>query len=492
MTRNFIKTKPLFLLLFPVFFVFHGFTVYYDSVPVGEALWLTLQYIGISILIAGLFWLLYRDIIKASVATLLIMAFHFFFGNFLDFLKDHFPQTILRYRYIFPFSIFIFLLLFVWLKKRKKSLFKFTFYLNILMAIIVIVDAGWLTTKIPAARGKKAFNPTDEGFITCDTCRKPDIFFIIPDQYAGYTSLKDVFDFDNADFEKELKTRGFFIAKKSISNYNFTPFSVASTLNMELLSLKKGQQDYSTVGYSYEVLRNSRVLKFLSSTGYRFYNCSIFDFDDQPAHKYSAFLPYGIKLVTAQTLTSRLTGDFRQDILDGKLGLKKLQKKIAYDNLHFNDRIMDLTTKIAAEKINEPKFVYTHLMLPHFPYYFDSKGDPMPIEKLGGLNRVNANDYIEYLQYGNKRLLELIDNILKNSISPPLIIVLSDHGFRHPEKKVDPAYDFINLNAVYFPDGNYSRFYDSISNVNQFRVIFNQYFGQQLPMLKDSTTSLRD
>ena len=488
----FIRTKPLFHLLFPVFFVFHGFTVNYDSVPVGEALWLTLQYIGISILIAGLLWLLYRDFIKSSVATLLIMAFHFFFGNFLDFLKDHFPQTIFRYRFIIPFSIFIFLLLFIWLKKRKKNLFKFVFYLNVLLTILIIVDASWLIIKIPVAKEKKVFRPETEGFTICDTCRKPDIFLIIPDQYSGYTALKDVFDFDNAGFENELKDRGFYIAKKSISNYNFTPFSVASTLNMELLSLKKGPQNYRTVGYSYEVIRNSRVLKFLSSNGYRFYNCSIFDFDDQPAHKYSAFLPYGIKLVTAQTLTTRLKDDFRQDILDGKFGLKKLQNKIAYDNLNFNDEIIDITTKIAAEKINKPKFVYTHLMMPHYPYYFDSKGNPLPIEKLGGLNRVNGNDYIEYLQYGNKRLLELIDNILTSSASPPLIIVLSDHGFRHPEKNAALAYDFINLNAVYFPDGNYSRFYDGISNMNQFRLIFNQYFGQQLPMLKDSTTSLRD
>src|SRR6185436_16515574 len=155
LTGYFIKAKPLFLLLFPFFFVFHGFTAYYDSVPVGEALWLTLEYIGVSILITGILWLLYRDIIKASIATLFIMAFHFFFGNFLDFFKDHFPPTILRYRYLILFCIFIFLFLFIWLKKRKKSLFMFTFYLNILLAILIIVDAGSLISKIPAAKEKK-------------------------------------------------------------------------------------------------------------------------------------------------------------------------------------------------------------------------------------------------------------------------------------------------------------------------------------------------
>jgi hypothetical protein len=131
-------------------------------------------------------------------------------------------------------------------------------------------------------------------------------------------------------------------------------------------------------------------------------------------------------------------------------------------------------------------------MMPHYPYYFDSKGNPLPIEKLGGLNRVNAKDYIEYLQYSNKRLLELTDHILASSPSPPIIIILSDHGFRHPEKNVDPSYDFINLNAVYFPDKDYSAIYDSVTNVNMFRMVFNKYFKQSLQLLKDSTISLID
>jgi hypothetical protein len=123
--RNIIKYfkgiiyKPLFNLLFPVFFVFHGFTVYYDSVPVGEALWLTVQYIGISILITCLLWLLYRDIKKASVATLLIMAFHFFFGNFLDFLKDHFLKSFSIQVYD-PFLHFYFPVAVYMVKEKKK------------------------------------------------------------------------------------------------------------------------------------------------------------------------------------------------------------------------------------------------------------------------------------------------------------------------------------------------------------------------------------
>jgi hypothetical protein len=350
-----------------------------------------------------------------------------------------------------------------------------------------VADAGRLLVKIPIVTKSKVFNPAAEGFISCDSCSKPDIFLIIPDQYTGYSALKNVFDFDNTAFENELKRRGFYVAKQSSSNYNFTPFSVASTLN-----LKKGPQNYNTVSYSYGIIRNSRLLKFLAASGYQFYNCSIFDFDQHPAHKYTAFLPYGTKLITDRTFTNRIWKDLENDIIDGKYPFENLRRKLIYENLDFNDRILKLTSEISAQETGFPKFVYTHLMIPHYPYYFDSKGQPLPIERLTDLNKSNANDYIEYLQYGNKKLLKLVDDILANAQSPPIIVILSDHGFRHPEKSVDPVYDFINLNAVYFPEKNYGQFYDTITNVNQFRVIFNSCFYQHLPLLKDSSTNLRD
>lgn len=417
--------------------------------------------------------------------------FYFFFGNILDLVRNIIGNSVLlRYRYIFLIAVVFFSVLFFLLRRSNNHFTKLTFYLNILFLLLIVFDLGLLVIKIPAENKKREFFPAKEGFTLCDSCTKPDIYLIIPDEYPGFSALKEDFGFDNSSFQTELEKRNFHIAD-SRSNYNSTPFSVASTLGMQLLPLSKKKQDYNTVRYSYEVIRHSPALKFLNASGYKFYNCSIFDFDGQPAHEYAQFLPYGINLVTAQTLKDRVMNDFRQDVIDGKTGFKDLQKKLVYENLHFNDDILNETVSIASEKNAEPKFVYTHLMMPHSPYYYDSKGNASPMNKLNGNSRWDTAAFIQYLQYTNNKLLWLVDKILSSSATPPVIIILSDHGFRFRDNKLHPHHEFTNLNTIYFPDKNYNEIYDSISNVNLFRVIFNKYFKQQLPLLPDTTINLR-
>ena len=158
--------------------------------------------------------------------------------------------------------------------------------------------------------------------------------------------------------------------------------------------------------------------------------------------------------------------------------------------MHFNDDILTLTQNIVHRASTKPKFVYTHLMMPHYPYYFDSGGKPLPLEKLAGLRKADPKDYAGYLQYTNQKLLDLVDHILQKSARPPVIVLLGDHGFRHPDMKTDPRFDFMNLNAVFLPERRQAAFYDSITNVNQFRVLLNTLFHQQLPLLKDSTINV--
>src|SRR5690349_4329237 len=95
--------KSFFIILLPAFFVFHGFTMNFNSVPAKDALLLWAEYIIVTLFIAAIAWLFLRDVAKACVMALLIMSFYLFFGPIQDFLKEYFANSfITKYRFILP------------------------------------------------------------------------------------------------------------------------------------------------------------------------------------------------------------------------------------------------------------------------------------------------------------------------------------------------------------------------------------------------------
>jgi hypothetical protein len=489
--KQFLQTKPVFLFLLPLFFVLHGFTDNYNFIPVKDALLLTGLYIGSSIILALLFWFLYRNFHKANLVAFLFMAFHFFFGSLHDGLKNIAGQSfITKYTFLLPVTSVFFIAIIIFIKKRKTTLQNTAYFLNTLLVLLLVIDAGRLITKMTGISNNSSVT-VPPAYIPCEACSKPDIYFILADEYAGNTELKEIFQFDNARFENELQNRGFHIVQNSFSNYNYTPFSVGSILNMSYLNLQDTNRTGTDLKYTYEVIKNNLTLQYLATLGYIFYNHSIFDFEGQPARTRETFLASKTRLITSQTFLSRIDRDILFNIVTrfkSKAGVKKL----TYYSLENNNHIYDLTWKLAEEKTKQPKFVYTHLMMPHYPYYYDKDGKEQPYETLQEGKQVNTKAYTEYLQYANKKFLTLIDHIRTSSAKPPIIILMGDHGFRHFEKPVDRKYYFSNMNAVYIPDGDYKAFTDSSSTVNQFRKILNTMFKQNLPLLPDSSVYLRD
>src|SRR4030095_1211749 len=179
------------------------------------------------------------------------------------------------------------------------------------------IDIFWLAGRM-LAKKKPVRNFSALNLSVCDTCGRPDIFFIVLDEYSGNPALSELFLFDNSEFQKELKERGFYVAKQSRSNYNYTPFSIASTLNMKYLDLNMKKKAPGNIDYCYQQIENSSVINFLTAKGYEFFNFSIFNFKDRPAIAYDNFLPHNTSLITSHTFANRLFKDISYNISTGK------------------------------------------------------------------------------------------------------------------------------------------------------------------------------
>jgi len=487
--RTSLRKYFFFLFLLPVFFVLHGFNEHYDFIPVRDALFLTLIYLFSSLLLLLIFWLWYRNFIKASLAAFSAMGIHLFFGSFHDLLKNIFPGSLLsKYSFILTLLFLLFFTFLFVLKKKKKNPEKTCLYLNLLFIVLIIAELGFLGSKIISGR---AYTPQlPEGFIFCNNCPRPDIYFILADEYAGNTELKDMFGFDNNDFTNELTKRGFHVIQESYSNYNYTPYAIGSILNMDYIPTIKNKPGEQNLTASYKSIRENRLLKFLLSHQYQFYNYSVFDFEGYPSSINKGLLPVNTKLISSQTLISRLNRDLRFNLIT-RLQSKKELKKWTYSTKENNELIYNLTWKLPEKKTTQPKFVYTHLEMPHYPYYFNKEGKEQPFETLLEGNQVNKNNYIEYLQHTNKELLKLVNNILATSVTPPVIILMGDHGFRHFTQPIDDRYHYLNLSALFLPDKNYLPYKDSLSGINFFRIFLNNQFRQKLNYVKDTTIFIK-
>ena len=242
---------------------------------------------------------------------------------------------------------------------------------------------------------------------------------------------------------------------------------------------------------SLEKIDQNSFVGFLQRSGYEIKNYSVFQVAGQLPTEANALFRSGLKLLTDQTFYSRFNRDIRYE-LAAKLNLQSEMKRMRSDILHINEGLFRRTWDEAASVSGKPRFVYTHLFIPHNPYYYDRNGRMYPVEELNEDEQYNQEKYIEYLLYGNKKYLELIDHILTSLKKPTVIIFIGDHGFREfRNDSVDHKYFFMNFSSIYLPDKNYQPFYKGMSNVNLFRVLLNTKFGQDLPMLKDTTFFLK-
>ena len=489
--KKFLQAKPVFLLLLPIFFFLHGFTENFDAIPPGNALYLAGVYITTSLVVFLLSWSFYRNISKAALLSFCLVAFNFFFGSVQDMLKRIFDESFFaRYSFLLPFFLVVFIVIAMRLKKSKKEFTKTNYYLNILLCLLILIDTGWLLEKVFS---KKADSIELSSVKTshCDSCIKPDIYLLLFDEYSSSSALKELWNYDNNDLDGFLVQKGFSIQPCSRSNYNFTPFSMASTLNMDYLVIPNPKacsvRDYSDC---FDNIKKNRTCAFLQSLGYKIINYSIFDLDKNPSPVKEDFLPLKTRLITSQTFLSRIEKDLLYHLLAGKFEIPWLTKNMIYTTYENNEKIINATLKESVSFSPLPRFVYSHIEMPHPPFYYNKNGKQTDKKILIEENdKLAPTSYLEYIPKTNEVIKQIVNSIINNAKRPVVIILMGDHGFRTRQAE---SYYFRNQNAVYVSFKNQKWFYPTISNVNEFRVLFNNLFHTSYSLLRDSTSFLTD
>jgi hypothetical protein len=299
----------------------------------------------------------------------------------------------------------------------------------------------------------------------------PDIYYIILDEYAGIESLKLNFGFDNTNFYDHLTKKGFFISSNSYSNYPYTLLSIPSSLNMQYLdfnsNMTESKKSISQIRY---ITDNNLVMKNLSENGY--YITSFFAGKEAIGH---------------------------DDLIDEKMCGERYFSSHNVAKIFSEERLKEKRNEILCtfkkmveikDKTTQPIFVYAHFALPHDPFVLNANGDLQIFEETDSNYEESKKAYIEQLKFANKMTMDVIDDILLDSNRKAIIIIQSDHGERTKINWKNPTEEMIkqglnNINAIYFPNATNNFSYEKISNVNSFRIIFNEYFNMEFKLLDD-------
>ena len=456
-------------------------------------------------IVIGLAYLLLHDRLKAALVSSLFLLLFFFFGDFVEWFSTISELGPAR-RDALVFMI-VALCMFVWLwlvQRRIKDLLSVNMYFN-LLSIFFIINSG-IQMRSHLIENSVSLKPSDRTVpvtVIASEDPQPDIYYIILDAYGREDVLQELYEFDNSTFIDSLRDRGFYVADEAYSNYIYTLHSVSSSFNMDYLqNLKVNDRGLENRADLIEILNYSRVRTELAQNGYQMVSFK----NDYKATISTADIYYGdpqaglFKPVTA--FESIVINDSMARIL---LHIPSLNKAIvespydthrAYITSTF-DRLKDIPM------LDGNYFVHAHIIAPHPPFVFDKDGTAIlhsePFTLLDGnyylkikdhSRKGYISDYRKQLQYINTLVLDAVDTILSESKTPPIIIIQADHGpgshlHLGSLEQTLTAERFGILNAYYFPDQNYESLYPSISPVNSFRVVINQFFGGDYELLPD-------
>ena len=478
-----------YFLFVPIFFVTHGYLENVQLIPFRDTALLLVILLLFSLLLYSFFRWLLKTKQKSALFTFIFLLITLFFGVIQDFAERKFGASsfFARISFLSLLVIIILVVSFFIIRKSRSDFKRIPVYLNLLFAIYLIVDLVGITVELQKhEKIERTIFHVPIKTSRCDTCAKPPVYLVLLDEYSGTPSLQKYFSYDNRGFEDSLTQLGFHVVHESNSNYYYTTYSMASMLNLEYIKNFKRHGVSDDEGYhkALVMIKYNLVVQQFVEEGYGIKNYSYFELEGFPARYKNDYLPGKINLIIHKTMYVRLLAQVLNKMGMGRplvIASGDWEEEYIKNNNDMMERVLN------DKQDSVPSFTYVHLMMPHEPFTYNSKGERVQKWVRSSSQNIEQVDaaYLEYLIYTNKKIFPFIRQLQSKTNGKAVIMLMSDHAYRGFERKGDMKLLYNNLNAVYLPGKQYEQFKEGTTNVNQFRILFSALFNHHVPLLKN-------
>lgn len=439
-----------------------------------------------SIFAIFILYFIFRDWKKAGILTVLLFFAFFFYGHIFRYIRGMEINGMVIGRHTYFMVIWSALFLGIaWFTLRGAWQNALIPVLSTVSIVLIIFPLYQLLSYQYGIWQRTKIVPPKISIPAQQAERPPDIYFIILDMYGRNDVLREQFDYDDRVFLKQLEEMGFYVASCSQSNYPSTAYSLSATLNVNYLKDISNQftPENKNTSLMWHLIQNSAVKTVLREQGYKIVAFETgYEWTEWQDADYFYALP------------SSKINNFEDLLLRNSLLSVFSEKGYLSDFLLTSDQRKHDLSLYVLDKLGDvpalpgPKFVFVHLTIPHPPFVVGPNGE---LNVVAQHYEGNEGYYVEddyklgyrnQLAFLNTRLPQVLKTILEKSARAPIIILQGDHGPRFVTK--DKQLDI--LDAYYFPEPA-PELYASLTPVNNFRIIFNTYFGASLPLLPDKS-----
>jgi len=468
---------PFLIAIYPVLALKNFNSTYVDLAAITRSL-------IIVVAIAALIWLttygVFRERLLSGIVTSLILIIILSYGHIYIQLENGIGKPVRHF--LLAGLLFGFFCLSCWLLIRKPmAVPPVSQFMANTAAILVLMSLGQsAVNEVSRFRAVKALSEQNQIQIKDETSAdRPDIYLIVLDGHGRSDVLQSEFGFDNSQFISGLESMGFYVANCSQSNYASTNYSLTSMFQMDYIELVNGRDKLPP-------LKKTPFLEALRANGYSIitfenYASGHFDLGEDlrlSRHQFALgeiSLSGGLNEFEKIMLNTSITRLFLDTEIIPGFNENELVKLEDYE--HYLQTKYILAKLPDVPKLKSPKFVFVHILVPHIPQVFTPDGafrypeDP------------SRNGYRDNVEFIDKSILPSIQQILAESEKPPVIILMGDHG--PPANLGSPTLRMHNLDAYFVNSETKSKLYNSITPVNSFRIISDEYFGSDYPLLED-------